>query len=101
MRAQSLLFCALAAAGLPDEEVQHADEDQSYEWVQAAHSHGAWSREFAEALVRNAQHRSVYRIQPDSEQRKVIQWLKTHHSDLVEQYNDIARHSNAAKFCIS
>lgn len=61
---------------MPAAESEHADEDQSYEWVQTAQAYGDMSVEFVEALVRNAHETSVFRIIPIRERRRVIARIK-------------------------
>ena len=73
------------SAAMSAQEAEHADEEQSYEWVQSARAYGEWSDEYVEALVRNAHEKAVNRIMPISERRKVIQLLSEH--GRIDAYN--------------
>ena len=44
--------------------------------VQTGIAYGVWSREYFEALTRNAHEKAMYRIQPKSEQDTCIAWMK-------------------------
>ena len=69
------------------EEVEHADEDQSYEWVLTSKAYGEWCQEYAEALVRNAHEKAIHRIEPQAERNKVIRWMEEEYPALAAAYN--------------
>lgn len=73
-------------------ERRSADDEQCYEWVLTEKAYGEWSREFAEALVRNARHRAFHRILGKARD-DVARWMKRDHMDLVDEYN-----ANANKY---
>ncbi len=85
-------MCAfsLPRSGLTAQERKEADAEQHYEWVMAERAYGDYSREFYEALVRNARHRAIYRIL-GAGQREVVKRMREYFPELIDEYNKNAR----------
>ena len=66
-------------------ESEHADEHQSYEWVLMDRAYGPWSKEYVDALVRNAHEKAVYRIEPVAARNQVIELIRQHNR--ADDYN--------------
>jgi len=87
---RAVLFFMFVPINLATKDAEHADENQSYEWVLAERAYGAWSREYFEALVRNVDQMSVHRIEPLAARNEVIAFMKGQFPTLVREYNERA-----------
>jgi hypothetical protein len=77
-------------SGLTAKQRKEADAEQYYEWVMAEKAYGQYSREFFQALVRNARHRAIGRIIGDAK-LTVVEKMRANFPELVEEYNKNAR----------